>query len=140
MWQIAPDIRAMVRYQQLNLLADFSHLGVFDLIFCRNVLIYFDQETKIDFCRNARDGYLVLGAAETVVGLPTAFDRSAAYMRRTAARAATAGASRGPRPSRCNRAARCGADVVLALALASFLRSLQMKTSMIFSSGSSMPP
>ena len=47
MWQIAPEIRAMVKYRQFNLLSDFSRLGAFDLIFCRNVLIYFDQETKI---------------------------------------------------------------------------------------------
>ncbi|MGD0421655.1 MAG: protein-glutamate O-methyltransferase CheR [Xanthobacteraceae bacterium] len=78
MWQIAPEIRAMVRYQQLNLLADFSHLGVFDLVFCRNVLIYFDQEKKIDLLNRlrpitARDGYLVLGAAETVMGLTDGF-------------------------------------------------------------------
>ena len=78
MWQIAPDVRAMVKYQQLNLLSDFSRLGVFDLIFCRNVLIYFDQETKADLLNRlaqvtARDGYLVLGAAETVVGLTDAF-------------------------------------------------------------------
>ena len=78
MWQIAPDIRAMVKFQQLNLLADFSYLGMFDLIFCRNLLIYFDQETKIDLLdRLARviagDGYLVLGAAETVVGLTDSF-------------------------------------------------------------------
>jgi CheR methyltransferase, SAM binding domain len=56
------------------LLYDFSQLGVFDVILCRNVLIYFDQGTKIDtFNRLARatesDGFLVLGAAETVVGL-----------------------------------------------------------------------
>jgi len=78
LWQIAPDIRAMVRYRQFNLLADFSHLGMFDLIFCRNVLIYFDQDTKTDVLdRLARvtayDGYLVLGAAETVVGLTDRF-------------------------------------------------------------------
>jgi chemotaxis protein methyltransferase CheR len=78
MWQIAPEIRAMVRYQQLNLLADFSRLGVFDLVFCRNVLIYFDQETKIGLLNRlrpliARDGYLVLGAAETVLGLTDGF-------------------------------------------------------------------
>jgi chemotaxis protein methyltransferase CheR len=78
MWQIAPEIRAMVRFQQLNLLADFSRLGVFDLVFCRNVLIYLDQETKIGLLNRlrplvARDGYLVLGAAETVVGLTDAF-------------------------------------------------------------------
>jgi chemotaxis protein methyltransferase CheR len=78
MWQIAPEIRAMVRFKQLNLLADFSALGTFDLIFCRNVLIYFDQETKIGLLNRlgritANDGYLVLGAAETVVGLTDSF-------------------------------------------------------------------
>ena len=48
MWQIAPEIRAMVKFQPLNLLNDFSSIGAFDVVFCRNVLIYFDQETKID--------------------------------------------------------------------------------------------
>jgi chemotaxis protein methyltransferase CheR len=78
MWQITPEIRAMVKYRQLNLLSDFSHLGIFDLVFCRNVLIYFDQATKIDVLNRlarvtADDGYLVLGAAETVVGLTDSF-------------------------------------------------------------------
>jgi chemotaxis protein methyltransferase CheR len=77
-WQINADIRAMVQHRQLNLLHDFSQLGVFDVIFCRNVLIYFDQETKINiFNRLAKvmepDGFLVLGAAETVVGLTDVF-------------------------------------------------------------------
>jgi chemotaxis protein methyltransferase CheR len=77
-WQISPEIRGMVQYKPLNLLADFSHLGNFDVVFCRNVLIYFDQETKVGVLnRIARmlepDGYLVLGAAETVVGLTEAF-------------------------------------------------------------------
>jgi len=77
-WQISPEIRAMVQHRQLNLLHDFSQLGVFDVIFCRNVLIYFDQETKINiFGRLAKamegDGFLVLGAAETVVGLTDVF-------------------------------------------------------------------
>jgi chemotaxis protein methyltransferase CheR len=77
-WQINPDIRAMVQHRQLNLLHDFSPLGTFDVIFCRNVLIYFDQDTKINiFSRLCRitepDGFLVLGAAETVVGLTDAF-------------------------------------------------------------------
>src|SRR6478752_7269018 len=44
LWQINADIRAMVQHRQLNLLQDFSNLGTFDVIFCRNVLIYFDQE------------------------------------------------------------------------------------------------
>ena len=78
LWQINPDIRAMIQHRQLNLLQDFSHLGVFDVIFCRNVLIYFDQQTKTGvFTRLARqvevDGFLALGAAETVVGLTDAF-------------------------------------------------------------------
>jgi len=78
MWQLSTDIRAMVQYRPLNLLAEFAHLGAFDLVFCRNVLIYFDQETKIGVLGRiggvlAPDGYLVLGAAETVVGLTEAF-------------------------------------------------------------------
>jgi chemotaxis protein methyltransferase CheR len=77
-WQIAAELRAMVKYRQLNLLRDFSSLGMFDLVFCRNVLIYFDSDTKIDVLNRmaqltASDGFLVLGAAETVVGLTDRF-------------------------------------------------------------------
>jgi chemotaxis protein methyltransferase CheR len=77
-WQVNADIRAMVQHRQLNLLHNFSQLGAFDVIFCRNVLIYFDQDTKANvFGRLAKsmegDGFLVLGAAETVVGLSEAF-------------------------------------------------------------------
>jgi chemotaxis protein methyltransferase CheR len=77
-WQIASEIRAMVKFRPLNLLNDFSSLGQFHLVFCRNVRIYFDQDTKTGVLnRIARqmpsDGFLVLGAAETVVGLTDAF-------------------------------------------------------------------
>jgi chemotaxis protein methyltransferase CheR len=77
-WQVVPELRAMVQYKPLNLLHNFSHLGTFDVVFCRNVLIYFDQQTKIDVLdRLAKslqpDGYLLLGAAETVVGLTDTF-------------------------------------------------------------------
>jgi chemotaxis protein methyltransferase CheR len=77
-WQIAPEIRAMVQFRPLNLLADFRPLGTFDVVYCRNVLIYFDQQTKIGVLERiakqvADDGYLVLGAAETVVGLTETF-------------------------------------------------------------------
>ena len=77
-WQLNADIRAMVQFRQLNLLQDFAHLGTFDVIFCRNVLIYFDQGTKaVIFERMAKgleaDGTLLLGAAESVVGLTDAF-------------------------------------------------------------------
>jgi chemotaxis protein methyltransferase CheR len=78
LWQLNADIRAMVQHRQLNLMQDFSHLGSFDVIFCRNVLIYFDQDTKIGvFNRLAKsleaDGVLALGAAESVVGMTDAF-------------------------------------------------------------------
>jgi chemotaxis protein methyltransferase CheR len=94
LWQINADLRAMVQHRQLNLLHDFGSLGMFDVIFCRNVLIYFDQDTKINiFNRLAKviepDGFLVLGAAETVVGLTEAFrpftDRRGLYRPNAAA-------------------------------------------------------
>ncbi|MET4804301.1 protein-glutamate O-methyltransferase CheR [Bradyrhizobium sp. LB11.1] len=109
-WQVNPDLRAMIQHRQLNLLQDFSSLGTFDVIFCRNVLIYFDQETKINiFNRLARqiepDGFLVLGAAETVVGLTDTFrpiaDRRGLYKpndpRVAAAKPAAVGGAAPPR-------------------------------------------
>jgi chemotaxis protein methyltransferase CheR len=87
-WQISPEIRAMVQYRPFNLLHDFGSLGSFDVVFCRNVLIYFDQQTKVDILHRIAklmppDGYLVLGAAETVVGLTDRFkplsDRRGVY-------------------------------------------------------------
>jgi chemotaxis protein methyltransferase CheR len=88
-WQITPDIRAMVDFRPFNLLNDFTPLGGFDVVFCRNVLIYFDQPTKLDILNRIarvmpKDGYLMLGAAETVVGLTEAFkplsDRRGLYV------------------------------------------------------------
>jgi len=77
-WQIAPEIRSAVQYRSFNLLGDFASLGAFDVIFCRNVLIYFDQKTKgaiLD--RMAKllpaDGLLYLGGAETVLGVTERF-------------------------------------------------------------------
>lgn len=74
MWQIDPALRAMVQYKEGNLLSSFKGMGMFDIIFCRNVLIYFDQATKKDVLERMaeimpEDGVLFLGAAETVVGL-----------------------------------------------------------------------
>lgn len=73
-WRLDAGIRAMVTYRQFNLLDDFSSLGTFDIVFCRNVLIYFDRESKTQVLdRIAKsmpaDGALVLGAAETIIGL-----------------------------------------------------------------------
>jgi len=77
-WELAPELRSMVQFRSLNLLNDFSTLGTFDVVFCRNVLIYFDQSCKSAVLeriarQTAEDGYLVLGAAETVIGLTDAF-------------------------------------------------------------------
>jgi chemotaxis protein methyltransferase CheR len=77
-WQIAPEIRAMVKYRRFNLLSDFAPLGLFDVILCRNVLIYFDQNTKSDVLHRLAgtmmsDGYLILGATETALGLSDRF-------------------------------------------------------------------
>ncbi len=78
LWQINSTIRGMIQYKQYNLLDSFVPLGTFDIVFCRNVLIYFDQKTKIDIlnriaAQTAPDGFIVLGAAETIVGLTDAY-------------------------------------------------------------------
>jgi chemotaxis protein methyltransferase CheR len=78
LWQVSTELRSMVAFRQFNLLQDFAGFGFFDVVFCRNVLIYFDQDTKIAVLNRLAkamrsDAYLMLGAAETVVGLTTAF-------------------------------------------------------------------
>jgi chemotaxis protein methyltransferase CheR len=78
MWRISPKIRASVRYKKMNLLDDLRMIGRQDVIYCRNVLIYFDLETKKRVLEQMAtllpdDGYLLLGAAETVLGITDAF-------------------------------------------------------------------
>ncbi|CAN0561471.1 unnamed protein product, partial [Laminaria digitata] len=73
-WQISEDIRKMVRFQTFNLLDSYGVLGKFDIIFCRNVLIYFDQETKGAILSrmadiSTPDASLFLGGAESVIGI-----------------------------------------------------------------------
>ncbi|GJD31569.1 Chemotaxis protein methyltransferase 1 [Methylobacterium adhaesivum] len=73
-WRIAANLRQMVDFRPLNLLQPFDGLGTFDIVYCRNVLIYFDAATKGDVLARigaslAPDGALLLGAAETVIGL-----------------------------------------------------------------------
>ncbi|MDJ0948524.1 MAG: protein-glutamate O-methyltransferase CheR [Alphaproteobacteria bacterium] len=77
-WQIDPSIRKMVNYRQHNLLNGAGLLGVFDVIFCRNVLIYFDNDTKKQVLDDmgrimTPDGILFLGGAETVLGVTESF-------------------------------------------------------------------
>lgn len=73
-WEIKPELRRMVDFRQANLLHDISGLGSFDIILCRNVLIYFDQPTKTKILnaisrRLLPHGTLVLGGAESIFGL-----------------------------------------------------------------------
>ncbi|MFN4281521.1 MAG: CheR family methyltransferase [Alphaproteobacteria bacterium] len=77
-WQVKPDIRAMVEYRNFNLLHDLKALGQFDVVFCRNVLIYFDLPTKERVLEGiskvmTADGSLFLGGAETVFGVSNLF-------------------------------------------------------------------
>jgi chemotaxis protein methyltransferase CheR len=77
-WRIVEHLRARVRFRAFNLLADMRPLGQFDVIFCRNVLLYFDVETRRRVLRRlgaalAPDGYLVLGATESPAGAADLF-------------------------------------------------------------------
>lgn len=93
-WQISEAMRNKVTFRQLNLLSDFTALGGFDLILCRNVLIYFDANRKTDILtRMTRcltpDGFLTLGASESLIGLKTDLvphaDQRGVFVRKAAA-------------------------------------------------------
>jgi chemotaxis protein methyltransferase CheR len=78
LWQVDGELRAMVQFKEFNLLEDVAGLGQFDVVFCRNVLIYFDQETKARVLNRIAslmpaDGMLFLGGAETVLGISDRF-------------------------------------------------------------------
>ena len=77
-WRVAQALRDMVSFKEWNLLSDLRALGRFDVVFCRNVLIYFDPPTKRRVLealakQMPADGVLFLGGAETVLGLTEAF-------------------------------------------------------------------
>lgn len=77
-WQLKDEIKNMVRFSTFNLLDDMRNIGVFDIIFCRNVLIYFDEKTKATILEKMsrqleNDGFLLLGGAETVLGITDKF-------------------------------------------------------------------
>ena len=79
-WQIKEEIRQMVDFRQLNLLQSWSSLPQFDIIFLRNVLIYFDVVTKKALLKKIKqqlrpDGYLFLGSGETTISLDKSFKR-----------------------------------------------------------------
>ena len=77
-WRLSDPIRTMVQFREWNLLGDLRPLGRFDIVFCRNVLIYFDQATKARVldaiaAQMPPDGLLYLGGAETVLGITGRF-------------------------------------------------------------------
>lgn len=78
LWELSQEIRSMVQYKEMNLLGSYGGIGRFDVIFCRNVLIYFDTDNKalvLDrmYDHLAPDGSVFLGAAETVLGITDRF-------------------------------------------------------------------
>jgi chemotaxis protein methyltransferase CheR len=79
-WQVCDELRRRVTFRQLNLARDFDGVPVMDVVFLRNVLIYFDGPTKVRVLeRIARilrpGGYLFLGASETPFGIATSYER-----------------------------------------------------------------
>lgn len=79
-WRTKPEIRDMISYQRLNLTKPLPFMSQFDIVFIRNVLIYFDHATKIDILNRVHrtlspDGYLFIGSAETIIGMGLPYQR-----------------------------------------------------------------
>jgi chemotaxis protein methyltransferase CheR len=103
-WQINAKIRGMVQYKEFNLLQDPMALGRFDVVFCRNVLIYFDQPTKTRVLNSVsklmpEDGFLFLGGAETVLGITDKFQMVPGQRGVYGVASASASGARQPMPS-----------------------------------------
>ncbi len=84
-WKIDDEIRSLATFKKLNLMNDFSHLGKFDIIFCRNVAIYFPEEKKkLLFQRISKllkpDGALIIGSTESIATVCPSFE-SKRYLR-----------------------------------------------------------
>ena len=81
-WQLSDAVRAMARFETIDLRKSMRALGPYDLVFCRNVMIYFDAETKKKILKELhgtlfRGGWLLLGGAETAFGVEDLFERRA---------------------------------------------------------------
>jgi chemotaxis protein methyltransferase CheR len=79
-WQLRDEIRTMVEFRELNLIDRWPSMPVADIVFIRNVLIYFDVETKRDILRKVRTvmsphGFLLLGSAETTMAIDDELER-----------------------------------------------------------------
>jgi chemotaxis protein methyltransferase CheR len=82
-WQLNDQVRNMVRFETIDLRKSMRTLGPFDLVFCRNVMIYFDTETKRNIMKEIhstmfRGAWLLLGGAETAVGIEEKFEKQMA--------------------------------------------------------------
>jgi chemotaxis protein methyltransferase CheR len=78
-WKIQDELRAMAAFRKINLMEDFSGLGRFDIIFCRNVAIYFTEADKVRLFSRlgnvlATDGALIIGSTESLTGLAPQFE------------------------------------------------------------------
>jgi len=78
-WRLDPSLRRRVTFARRNLIEPFHDLGIFDVIFCRNLLIFFDTATKQNVLGRlqaslADDGHLILGSAETLMGFGAALE------------------------------------------------------------------
>lgn len=79
-WQLKDDVRRMVRFQQFDLRTPMRSFGPFDVVFCRNVLVYFDASTRRQILQEIhstlfRGGWLCLGGAESPAGLENLYER-----------------------------------------------------------------
>jgi chemotaxis protein methyltransferase CheR len=79
-WEVSADLRRLVTARECNLAAPLPRMGPFDVVYLRNVLIYFDLPTKQAILRRVRelmrpDGWLFLGAAETTLGVDDSWER-----------------------------------------------------------------
>jgi len=79
LWQVKSEISRRVRFQTMNLMDSYAGLGKFNIVFCRNVLIYFSADLKVDILRRLHGslqpgGYLILGASESLAGVKDLYD------------------------------------------------------------------
>lgn len=77
-WKIKDEVRSMVNFRKLNLMEPFTTLGKFDIIFCRNVAIYFSMPDRTKLFNKiadslADDGYLIIGSTESLTGVCSRF-------------------------------------------------------------------
>ena len=77
-WTATPEVRRLIEFQKINLVEQPPELGMFDLIFCRNLLIYFDEATRSKVCAMFQqllkpNGYFIIGAAESLYGISHGF-------------------------------------------------------------------